>query len=52
MSYIISPLLLPHLLDGVSQVESADFLIILELEKLIATMSRHINKDVGTIVGK
>jgi hypothetical protein len=44
------PLLLPHLAKGVSQIEGADLLGILELQKLIAAMPRHINQDITPLI--
>jgi hypothetical protein len=47
-----APLLLPHLLKGVGKIERANFLSVLKLEKLISTMTRHVNQDVASIIGK
>ena len=44
------PLLLPHLLESVGNVECADLFVILELEELVTSVSSHVNEDVGPIV--
>jgi hypothetical protein len=36
-----------HLLDGVSDVKGADLLVVLELEKLIAAVAGHVDKDIA-----
>ena len=46
------PLLLPHLLKRVRQIERADFFVVLEFQKLIAAVARHIDKNVRPIVRK
>lgn len=46
------PLLLPHLLKCISNVECANFLIILELKKLVAPMPGHVHEDVRPIIGQ
>ena len=43
-------LLLPHLLEGVGEVEGGDLLGILELQKLVAAVARHVDQDVGVLV--
>ena len=47
-----APLLLPHLLKRVRQVERADFFAVLEFQELIASVTRHIDKNVRPIVRK
>ncbi|KAI6769197.1 hypothetical protein HG531_010301 [Fusarium graminearum] len=47
-----SPLLLPHLLKGVGEIECANLLSILKLEKLISTVARHVHQNVASIIGK
>lgn len=44
------PFLLPHLLEGIRNVKRADFLVILELEKLVASMACHVYEDIRSIV--
>lgn len=46
------PLLLPHLLESVSNVECTDLFVVLELEELVASVSSHVNEDVRPIVGQ
>ena len=46
------PLLLPHLFESISNIESTDFFVVLELQELIAAMSSHIDKDIGSVVSK
>jgi len=46
------PLLLPHLLESVGNVECADLFVILELEELVASVPSHVNEDVGSIVSQ
>jgi len=46
------PLLLPHLLESVSNVERADLFVVLELEELVASVSGHVNEDVGPIISQ
>jgi hypothetical protein len=36
-----------HLLDGVGDVKGADLLVVLELEKLIAAVAGHVDKDIA-----
>lgn len=44
------PLLLPHLLERIGKIESADFFRVLKLQKLVSTMPRHVYEDVTPIV--
>lgn len=44
------PLLLPHLLECVCNIECAYFLVVLEFEELVSTVSSHVDEDVGTVV--
>ena len=46
------PLLLPHLLESVGNIECADFFVVLELEEFVASVSGHVNEDVGPVVGQ
>lgn len=46
------PPLLPHLLKRVREVIRTNLLGVLELEELVAAMTRHVNENVGAIVGK
>ena len=45
------PLLLPHLPEGVGEIEGADLLGILELEELVSAVTRHVYKDITPLVG-
>ena len=47
-----TPSLLIHLLKCISYVKGADLLVVLELQKLVATVPCHINKDVGPLIAK
>lgn len=37
-----APLLLPHLLDSIGQIECADLLVVLELEELVPAVPSHL----------
>lgn len=40
------PLLLPHLLECICNIEGADFFIILKLQELIPTMSSYVDENI------
>lgn len=40
------PFLLPHLFEGISNVKGTDFLVVLELQEFIPSVTRHIDEDV------
>ena len=44
------PFLLPHLFERIRNVESTNFFVVLEFQKLVSTMSRHVHEDVGSII--
>lgn len=44
------PFLLIHLLEGVCDVERADFFVVLEFKKLVAAVARHVDKYIGAVV--
>jgi hypothetical protein len=41
------PSFLPHLSNGISDIMRSDFLIVLKFEKLVPSVSRHVDKHVG-----
>jgi len=45
-----APLLLPHLLERIRDVESADLFAVLEFQELIAAVTSHVNKYVRPVV--
>jgi len=47
---LVVSLLLVHLLEGISQIVGANFFRILKFQKLIASMTRHVHKDVGLVI--
>jgi len=44
------PLLLIHLLKGICNVKSTDFLVVLKLEKFVPTVASHVHENVGTFI--
>ena len=44
------PFLLPHLLEGICDVKCADLLVVLELEKLVSSVTGHVHEDVRPII--
>ena len=46
------PFLLPHLLECVSEIECTDFLVVLEFEELVPTMTSHIYKNVAPLISE
>jgi hypothetical protein len=47
-----TPLLLPHLLESVSDVKGTNFFIVLEFQELVAAMPSHIDEDVRPVVSE
>jgi hypothetical protein len=45
-----APLLSPHLLERISNIERADLLVILKFEGLVATMPGHVHENVRSVV--
>lgn len=46
------PLLLPHLLKSVGNIECTDLFVVLELEELITPVPGHVYEDVGSVIGQ
>ena len=42
----VVPLLLPHLLESVRDIERADLFAVLELEELVPAVSGHVDEDI------
>ena len=45
-----APLLLPHLFEGISNVERADLLTVLKFQKLIPAVPRHVDEYIRAVV--
>lgn len=46
------PFFLPHLFEGISNVEGTDFLIVLKFQEFVASVSGHIYENVGTVISQ
>lgn len=47
-----APFLLPHLLKSVCNVVRADFFVVLKFEEFVASMTGHVDEDIGLVIGK